>query len=257
MRSKYFDTSALLKKALSIVLGSLWFSNHLTGMKKIIKTIFLKLFRSNIGILVPCAFGLLTAGCQTTNDTPNDYSQVYESVIQQVSKEDSVAAKSLILTEGDIVSISFAGAPNLDTVQQIRRDGKITLQLIGEMSVVGMTPPELEKEIIRLCGSQLVTKEVRVAVDSSLFPIFVSGAVIKPGKIMLDRPVTALQAIMEAGGFDYSRANLKSVRIIRQEGNEIKNFQVNLKLPLQGKPSEPFPLKPADIIYVPEKFTWF
>ena len=225
-------------------------------MKKNIKSVFLKLFRTDMGLAVICAFGLLAAGCKTT-DTTKDALQSRESINRQASKENATAAKSLILTEGDIVSISFAGAPNLDTVQQIRRDGKITLQLIGEMSVVGMTPPELEKEIIRLCGSQLVTKEVRVAVNSSLFPIFVSGAVVKPGKIMLDRPVTALQAIMEAGGFDYSRANLKSVRIIRQEGNEIRNFEVNLKLPLQGKPSEPFDLKPADIVYVPEKFTWF
>ena len=31
----------------------------------------------------------------------------------------------------------------------------------------------------------------------------------------------------------------------------------DLKLVLQGKQSEPFYLKPSDIIYVPEKFAWF
>jgi hypothetical protein len=47
------------------------------------------------------------------------------------------------------------------------------------------------------------------------------------------------------------------VRVIRQEDGEMKNFKLNLKLALQGKEAQPFNLKPADIIYVPEKFTWF
>jgi len=81
--------------------------------------------------------------------------------------------------------------------------------------------------------------------------------VLRPGKILSDRPITVLEAIMEAGGFDYSKANLKSVRIVRHEGNEVRNFKVNLKLPLEGKRSEPFYLKPSDIVFVPERFTWF
>ena len=69
--------------------------------------------------------------------------------------------------------------------------------------------------------------------------------------------MTALEAIMEAGGFDYTKANLKDVEVIRQEGGQTKNYSLNLKLVMEGKSSEPFHLKPADIIYVPEKFSWF
>ena len=62
---------------------------------------------------------------------------------------------------------------------------------------------------------------------------------------------------MEAGGFDYSRANLTHVGVIRQEGGELKNFTLNLKQVLEGKSNAPFYLKPSDIVYVPEKFSWF
>src|SRR5579862_9899764 len=36
-----------------------------------------------------------------------------------------------VLREGDIVKISFPGSPNLNSVQSIRTDGKISLQLVG------------------------------------------------------------------------------------------------------------------------------
>jgi hypothetical protein len=37
----------------------------------------------------------------------------------------------------------------------------------------------------------------------------------------------------------------------------VMNYTLNLKLVLQGRQGTPFYLKPADIVYVPEKFSWF
>jgi polysaccharide biosynthesis/export protein len=204
-----------------------------------------------------CLAVFLVAGCQTSSSSYEKDLQARESLMKDGIKKESDGSASLTLREGDLVKVTFPGAPNLDSAQQIRRDGKITLQLIGEMMAAGMTPSELEKEILKLCGSQLVSKEVMVTVDASLFPVFVTGAVIHPGKVMTDRPITALQAIMQAGGFNYTTANLKSVRVIREENGRVKSFNVNLKSTLQGKNSDPFDLKPADIVYVPEKFSWF
>ncbi len=47
----------------------------------------------------------------------------------------------IVLREGDSVRISFPGAPNLNSVQLIRRDGRITLPLIGEFQAAGLTHP--------------------------------------------------------------------------------------------------------------------
>jgi protein involved in polysaccharide export with SLBB domain len=82
---------------------------------------------------------------------------------------------------------------------------------------------------------QLSSKEVTVEVQSSSIPVYVTGAVLRPGKITSDHPITALEAIMEAGGFDYTKANLKAVVIIRQEGNQTKKYNLNLKLEMEGK----------------------
>jgi protein involved in polysaccharide export with SLBB domain len=96
-----------------------------------------------------------------------------------------------------------------------------------------------------------------VEVQSSAYPLYITGAVLRPGKIMSDHRMTALDAVMEAGGFDYARANLKAVVVIRKEAGGTRNYIVNLKDVIDGKTGEPFYLKPGDIVFVQEKFNWF
>ena len=161
------------------------------------------------------------------------------------------------LRAGDVVKISFPRTPTLDTTQQIRRDGKLNLYLVGEVQAANQSPIELENQLLELYASQLVSKEVRVTVVSSSFAVFVTGAVLRPGKITPDRTLTAFEAIMEAGGFDDAKADSKAVTVIRNESGQIKHYTVNLKAVLQGKPVEPFYLQAYDVVYVPERFSWF
>lgn len=195
-------------------------------------------FLSSVAVLI------LFTGCQTA-----EYSGLDEQKL--------LHADPLVLKEGDSVRITFPGAPNLNTVQQIKRDGRISLQVGGEVSAAGLTVAELEKELVKVCGPQLQVKEVTVVVESSALSVYVTGAVLRPGKVMSDRPLTALEAIMEAGGFDYGKANQKAVAIIRRDGTATQRYKLNLKNELSGREVELFTLKPFDIIYVPEKFNWF
>jgi polysaccharide biosynthesis/export protein len=169
----------------------------------------------------------------------------------------SAPSEAMTLREGDVLKISFPGSPSLDATQTIRRDGKITLQLAGEITAAGITPAELEKQIAKAYGSQLISKEVSVTVVSSTIPVFVSGSVLRPQKVVADHPISALEAIMEAGGFDYAKANLKDVRVIRYENGRQHTYVLNLKDAMQGKQTDPFYLKPFDIVYVPERFSMF
>lgn len=193
-------------------------------------------------------FVVLTAitGCQTQT------AQFKEPVEQASGRSQAIS-----LREGDVVKISFPGAPNLNTTQQIRNDGKMDLPLVGELKAAGMAPDELQKELVKRYSSQLVSKEVTVTVESSSFPVYVTGAVLRPGKIMSSRPITALEAIMEAGGVDYAKANLKAVKVTRLEEGQFKTYTLNLKLALEGKETKPFYLKPSDIVKVPERFSLF
>ena len=225
--------------------------------------------------VVAVALALSFTGCQTpeakpvwadlgvvkaaaTNAPKSEAKPVWpDSGVAKAAVTNALKSEAMVLREGDSVRVSFPGAPNLNTIAPIRRDGMITLQLIGEFKAAGLTPSQLEQELVKLYGPHLQTKEVLVAVESSAFPVYITGAVLRPGKIMSDRPITALEAIMEAGGFDYTKANLKAVTVIRTENGKTEHHKLNLKPVLQGQGTEQFNLKPFDIIYVPEKFNWF
>lgn len=203
-----------------------------------------------------CVLGavlLLATGCKSTQTAE---SAAMAAAVAQ-SQADAAAGESLVLREGDTIRINFPAAPNLNVVQAIRRDGRITLPLVGEVQASGLTPTELEKRLLEAYGPQLQTKEVTVSLESSAFPVYVTGAVLRPGKVISDRPINALEAVMEAGGFDYNRANMKKVRVIRYESGRQESYVLDMKAILNGLNPDPFKLKPSDILYVPERFVWF
>ena len=69
------------------------------------------------------------------------------------------------LSAGDIIKIEYPGTPGIpSTEQQIRRDGRINLTIIGEVKAADKTPKELETELVNAYSSQLTSKEVKVTV---------------------------------------------------------------------------------------------
>jgi polysaccharide biosynthesis/export protein len=215
-------------------------SNSAALCQKCIRTAFTHLGLATVYLVLLAVL----VGCQTP-----DYADI------PLPKE--IKSDMLVLHEGDSVKVAFPGAPSLNTTQIIRRDGRISLPFIGEYKAAGMTTDLMEKELIALYGPQLQNKQVNVSIEASAFRIYVMGAVLKPGKLMSDRPMTALEAIMEAGGFDYAKANQKSVKVTRRENGQTEHFTLNLKDVLKGDEPDSFELKPGDIIYVPERFVWF
>jgi polysaccharide export outer membrane protein len=201
---------------------------------------------------------LLTTGCQSTpKSTATQPTAANFADMSSASLTNSAGSDSIVLREGDTIRVTFPGASSLDKLVLIRRDGRVTLPLIGEFKAAGLTPKDMEKQLLELYGPNLQTKEVSVSVESSAFPVYVTGAVLRPGKVLSDRPLTALEAVMEAGGPDYTKANLRSVRILRTRAGNTEHFTLNLKKVLQGQNGDQFQLKPSDIVYVPERFNLF
>lgn len=203
-------------------------------------------WRTGSFLVALTVLSLALSGCQTGK---------FEHPPAQAA-DDPPQPEKVVLREGDTVKISFPSSPNLDTEQQIQRDGRISLMLVGEVDAAGMTLDELHDSLVKLYASQITSKEISVVLKSSSFPIFVTGYVLHPGKIVYTQRVTAFEAVMEAG-VDYTSANLKSVRILRREDGESHNYVLNLKDILDGKDRQPFYLQPEDVIYVPQKFSVF
>jgi protein involved in polysaccharide export with SLBB domain len=164
----------------------------------------------------------------------------------------SEPAPRLILRPGDLLDIRFYYAPELNDTQTVLPDGKITLQLIGEVQAEGKTPAELRAELVNFYAAQLKRPEVAVIVRSwADRRVYVGGDVLKPGLIYIPRPTTALEAIMEAGGFDYRRAEVSNVVIIRHKDGKRYGCSLDFRAALAGKEFQDFYLEPRDIVYVP------
>lgn len=153
---------------------------------------------------------------------------------------------------GDDIEINVFGAPDLNTLQKVRMDGKISAKLFGDIQAAGRQPAELQKELTTLYESQVQIKAVTVIVRSAAV-IYVTGAVVRQGAIPCVRPMTALDAIMECGGFD-ARAGARrgQVHVIRNESNQVCNITVDLESILtESRKTVPLYLRPFDTVYVP------
>ncbi len=162
-------------------------------------------------------------------------------------------SEPVVLREGDVLQISFPGAPNLDTQQKIRTDGRLSLALVGEVYATGLQPKQLQDKLAELYSTELVSTQVNVVLLSRSFFVYVNGAVGKSGRNNFEQPVDLLEAIM-AAGFSDETANLKAVQVIRLENGQYRVFTENLQPILDGKQRDPFMLKQADMILVPRRW---
>jgi polysaccharide export outer membrane protein len=165
----------------------------------------------------------------------------------------SESAPKLILGPGDIIDFKFFYTPELNDTQTVRPDGKIVLQLVGEVMVQGKTPAELRDELVKLYMSELKRPEVAVIVRS-LYErkVYVGGEVKAPGLIQIPGRLTALEAIMQAGGFDRRTAKLSNVVIIRHKDGKRYGCALDFRKVINGAEEvRPFLLEPGDIVYVP------
>ncbi len=194
-------------------------------------------------------FGLLAVAwlgaCKSGSPTP-------------VAEDDRRPFVSVGVQPGDIIKINFPGASTMSTAQQVQSDGTVTMLMGGSLAVQGKTPPEIEKAILEVYGPQLVVKEVSVSVESAGFPVFVSGAVLRPGRVVCRQSLTVLEAVVDSGGFIEGRADMKHVKVVRKgDDGTTKTFVVDLRAALSGDPGEPFYLRPSDVVYVPERFSFY
>lgn len=188
----------------------------------------------------------LLLGCRSEPSYP------LESGYPRVSEMKAIIQPRVALLPGDVIEVKFFYTPDLDESQTVRPDGKITLQLIGEVEVEGKTPAELRDELLGLYATHLKAPEIAVVVRSLHDRcVFVGGQVMTPGIVEMPGKMTVLEAIMRAGGFDLREAEIRNVVVIRHRNGQRYGYSMDLKPALMGNENQPFYLGPKDIVYVP------
>jgi protein involved in polysaccharide export with SLBB domain len=166
----------------------------------------------------------------------------------------AVSPDAYRLAAGDGIQIRFLHNPELAEEVQIRPDGSVSLQAVGDVKVSGLTVDEVVERLDRTYRSILknpaVTVQIRQFANNR---IFVGGEVTRPGMLPLVGFQTALGAITEAGGFRGS-ANRDGVIVIRRGERELPHVVRLSTRPQGGEPSDvaSFALQPLDVVLVPE-----
>src|ERR1022692_2168273 len=154
---------------------------------------------------------------------------------------------------GDVLQIAVWKEPDA-SVQSVvvRADGKISVPLVKEVEVLGMTPAEAEtmlasklSQFIHGADVTVVPKEIHSQ------KIYLLGAVKKEGPVILRSSMTVLQAIMEAGGLtEYAKPN--KIYILRNESGQTVRLRFNYNTVIKGERMEQnITLLPEDVVVVP------
>ncbi|MDX2267555.1 MAG: polysaccharide biosynthesis/export family protein [Bryobacter sp.] len=155
---------------------------------------------------------------------------------------------------GDVVDVRFFYNPEINEQNVvIRPDGKISMQLIGDVQFAGRTVEEVSQTIAAAFQKELKNPKVSIQIRGySTQKAYVAGEVPRPGTISLNSTMTVLAAISEAGGI-LPRGNRQKVVLIRKmpDGKPGRK-EIVLFAGKQPTPESQMELQPFDVILVPE-----
>lgn len=134
---------------------------------------------------------------------------------------------------GDVLDVTVIGSAELSRTAPIQPTGGISLPLLGEVAVSGLTVPEVQRKVTTLLERDYLVDpqvEVKVREYQSQF-VFVVGEVNRPGRVPLRGATRLLDVLLEAGGFNPRASG--QVQITRPvEGNgEPQTIQIRLSGP--------------------------
>jgi len=157
---------------------------------------------------------------------------------------------------GDELTVKFYYNAELNETIKVRPDGKISLQLVDDVQAAGLTPTELDKHLTVKYSADLKNPVIAVIVRTfSGQQVFVAGEVARPGLIDLTSGMTALAAVINAGGFKDSAKPEASLIIRRGKGDQPFPIRMDLEKALQGSSlGGDTQLRPFDIVYVPKSW---
>lgn len=162
------------------------------------------------------------------------------------------------LASRDFVQFQICEEPDTLTLQRISTTGEISVPMLGNVKVGGLTLQGAEEMLAKayVQGGFFIKAQVILTVQTyAPRNVSVLGQVNKPEQI--DMPVerdviNLVQAITLAGGFTRV-AKTDGVRVIRSVDGKEQQFTINVSDYLDSKNSNQFMLRPDDIVYVPER----
>ncbi|GFD95568.1 hypothetical protein KUL156_10850 [Alteromonas sp. KUL156] len=147
------------------------------------------------------------------------------------------------ISTDDTLQVTVFNEPDLSLGEvRIGTNGTISMPLLGQVEVSGLTVQEIEAKLtLLLLDGYLKKPKVSVGI-LEYRPFYINGEVENPGSYAYRRGLTVEKAITLAGGFT-NRADRKQIELVAEKNKDITKV-VGLKASIQ----------PGDVITVNESF---
>jgi polysaccharide export outer membrane protein len=169
-----------------------------------------------------------------------------DAEVLQVESQQNIDSMPLgngyVIGASDKLRVTVYGEKELSKVYQVDGLGMVSIPLVGQVKLSGMTLKQAEDLlIVALSNGYLVDPSVAIEV-AEFRPFYILGEVRRPGSYSYIDGMSVLNAVAISGGFTY-RANSKSIEVIR---SDVTGGAVRVPPTAQ--------VLPGDIIRVKERF---
>jgi polysaccharide biosynthesis/export protein len=165
----------------------------------------------------------------------------------------ALADQSYRLGANDVIRVTVYGHADLSTVARVAENGGVTIPIIGEVSLGGLTGREAELKIQSLLKEQKIVKSPQVTLIVDKYEsqrVSVLGEVKKPGVYAITRGSSLMDLISEAGGLGEEAGEVAIVT--RKDEGAGRGRVIDLVSLLEGSAVTPEPtVADGDRIFVP------
>ncbi len=158
------------------------------------------------------------------------------------------------LQPSDTIVVKYRYSPECGATVLVRPDGWMTLPIVGDVRVAGLTVGEAQRAVLAAAGARLRDPEITFELRDFQKPRFVvGGEVEKPGQFELRGRISLLEALAMAGGVKRSAKHTQVLIFRRFDEDHVVTRVVDAKqLAKAGRVQEDPYLRPGDLIFVPQ-----
>ncbi len=218
--------------------------------------------------------GFLLAGCNATSqygttmakhlshqeqsDEISTISVPEEGMALLESSIDEASDSKYRVQVGDSLNIFVWRNQELSVTVPVRPDGYISIPLVDDLLVVGVTTTEIARQIERLLQSFIKFPKVTVMVmnfgSTYSQQVRVIGQAAQPRALPYKKDMTLLDVLIEVGGLTEFAAGNRAV-LIRDDSGRQQKLDLQLEdLIEKGDVSKNMILKAGDIVIIPESY---
>jgi polysaccharide biosynthesis/export protein len=161
--------------------------------------------------------------------------------------------REYVIGPQDLLAINVWREPEISRSVPVRPDGKISLPLVGEMTVSGLTPHLLETHLAKELETYIRSPKVTVIVqEANSHKFYIIGEVEHPSAYPLATRMTVLNALAMAGGFrDFAKVQQIYLLRLMPDGSR-KRLRFDYKAAVSGKTAyQDLELQAGDTLVVP------